>query len=355
MDQAAPPRVEAPIVRPSLAGRVTLPTFGLGCAQLGNLFEVMPLARAMEVLDAAWAAGIRYYDTAPYYGYTLSERRLGAFLSERDRDAFTVSTKVGRLMLPGRPVGREESGYVEPLPFPPVFDYGHDAILRSFEHSQQRLGLARVDILYVHDIGRLTHGERHDHHWAALTRGGGFRALERLRDEGQVGAIGLGVNEAAVVADAMGETHLDAVLLAGRHTLLDQGALPLLDACAAAGTAVVAGGPFNSGVLAGANTFDYEVAPPEVVARAAALRAAADRFGVPLRAAALQFPLGHPAVASVVAGAHSAEQVRSNVEDIRRPIPAAFWASLVHDGLVAPGTPLPGAPRSTEKAERAPC
>lgn len=355
MDQAARPRVEAPPVRPPAACGVALPAFGLGCAQLGNLFEVMPLARAMELLDAAWAAGIRYYDTAPYYGYTLSERRLGAFLSERDRDAFVVSTKVGRLMLPGRSVGREESGYVAPLPFPPVFDYGHDAILRSFEHSQQRLGLARIDILYVHDIGRLTHGDRHDHHWAALTRGGGFRALARLRDEGQVGAIGLGVNEAAVVADAMDETQLDVVLLAGRHTLLDQGALPLLDRCAAAGTAVVAGGPFNSGVLAGAGTFDYEAAPPEVVARAAALRGAAERFGVPLRAAALQFPLGHPAVVAVVAGAHSAEQVRSNVEDSRRPIPPAFWDSLVHDGLLAPGTPLPGRARPTAEAEPSRC
>ncbi len=321
------------------------PALGLGCAQLGGLFEAMPLARAMAVLDAAWASGIRHYDTAPYYGYTRSERRLGTFLAEQDRDAFTISTKVGRLMRPGRPVGPEEEGYVAPLPFPPVYDYGHDAILRSFEHSQQRLGLARVDILLVHDIGRLTHGERHDHHWAALTRGGGFRALERLRDEGQVGAVGLGVNEAAVVADAMAETHLDAVLLAGRHTLLDQRALGLLDACAAAGTAVMAGGPFNSGVLAGGATFDYASASPDIVARVAALRAAAARFDIPLAAAALQFPLGHPAVASVVAGAHSAEQVRANVEDFRRPIPAAFWDSLVGDGLLAPGTPVPGVAR----------
>ena len=341
-----------------LAGTPRLPTFGLGCAQLGGLFESMPLARAMEVLDAAWAAGIRSYDTAPYYGYTRSERRLGTFLAEQDRDAFTISTKVGRLMLPGRPVEREEEGYVAPLPFPPLYDYGHDAILRSFEHSQQRLGLARVDILYVHDIGRLTHGERHDHHWAALTRGGGFRALERLRGEGQVGAIGLGVNEAAVVAAAMAETHLDAVLLAGRHTLLDQGALGLLDACAAAGTAVVAGGPFNSGVLAGSGTFDYASASPGIVARVAALRAAATRFGIPLTAAALQFPLGHPAVASVVAGAHSAEQVRANVADFRRPIPAAFWDSLVGDGLLAPGTPVPGEAQEigfTGSAEFGPC
>ncbi len=329
------------------------PALGLGCAQIGGLFQAMPLARSIELLETAWASGIRHFDTAPYYGYTRSERRLGAFLAEQDRGAFTISTKVGRLMVPGGSVGRDEFGYVEPLPFPPFCDYGHDAILRSFEHSQQRLGLAHVDILYVHDIGRQTHGDLHDHHWTALTRGGGFRALERLRREGQVGGIGLGVNEAAVVADAMGEAHLDAVLLAGRHTLLEQGALDLLDACAAAGTAVVAGGPFNSGVLAGGGTFDYASVPKHIVARVAALRAVADRFGIPLTAAALQFPTGHPAVASVVVGAHSAEQVRANVEDFGRPIPAGFWASLARDGLVAPGTPLPGVIRGIRSTESA--
>ena len=153
-------------------GSVELPAFGLGCAQLGGLFQAMDLAAGMDLLQTAWRSGIRYFDTAPYYGYTRSERRLGAYLSEQARASFKISTKVGRLMLPAPSVGAEEFGYVAPLPFPPTYDYRHDAILRSFEHSQQRLGLARVDLLYVHDIGRLTHGERHDGHWDALTRGG---------------------------------------------------------------------------------------------------------------------------------------------------------------------------------------
>lgn len=335
----APPRASDARALPR-AG-LTVTALGLGTAQIGGLFRPMALGDALATLDAAWDAGIRYFDTAPYYGYTRSERRVGAFLSERERAAFSVSTKVGRLMVPAEAVGREEFGYVEPLPFPPRYDYGHDAILRSFEDSQQRLGLARVDLLYVHDIGRLTHGDRHAAHWQALTRGGGFRALDRLRREGRIGGFGLGVNEAAVAADALGEADLDAVLLAGRHTLLEQEALALLDACARAGTAVVAAGPFNSGILAGGTTFDYTAAPPGVVARVEALRAACARFDVPLAAAALQFPLAHPAVACVVAGAQSAEQVRANVADFERPTPAAFWVALARHGLVAADAPLP--------------
>lgn len=322
-------------------GGLSLSALGLGCAQIGGLFQPMPLATALAVLDAAWDSGIRYFDTAPYYGYTRSERRVGAWLSERERGDYRVSTKVGRLMVPADRVGAEEYGYVAPLPFPARYDYSHDAILRSFEDSQQRLGIARVDLLYVHDIGTLTHGEAGAAHWEALTRGGGFRALERLRREGRVGGIGLGVNEAAVVSDALGEAELDAVLLAGRHTLLEQRALPLLDACRAAGTAVVSAGPFNSGILAGGTTFDYAAAPAEVVARVAALRAVAARFAVPVAAAALQFPLAHPAVVSVVAGAQSPEQLRANVADFERPIPAEFWSALAREGLLDPAAPVP--------------
>ena len=343
MDGAVPERgpPKASTVRALPRGGLSVTVLGLGCAQIGGLFQPMPLDTAFRLLDAAWDAGIRYFDTAPYYGYTRSERRVGAYLCERDRAAYRISTKAGRLMVPAEAVGAEEFGYVAPLPFPARYDYGHDAILRSFEDSQQRLGIARVDLLYVHDIGRHTHGAANSAHWDALTRGGGFRALERLRREGRVGGIGLGVNEAAVVADALGEAELDAVLLAGRHTLLEQRALPVLDACAVAGTAVVAAGPFNSGILAGGATFDYGAAPPEVVARVAALRAACARFAVPVTAASLQFPLAHPAVVSVVAGAQSPEQVRANVADVERPIPADFWAALAREGLLDPASPLP--------------
>lgn len=333
--------LKASTLRALPRGGLAVTALGLGCAQIGGLFQPMPLDTAVGVLDAAWDAGIRYFDTAPYYGYTRSERRVGVYLAERERAAYRVSTKVGRLMVPAEAVAAEEFGYVAPLPFPARYDYGHDAILRSFEDSQQRLGIPRVDLLYVHDIGRYTHGAAHDLHWEALTRGGGFRALERLRREGRVGGIGLGVNEAAVVADALNEAELDAVLLAGRHTLLEQRALPLLDACARAGTAVVAAGPFNSGILAGGATFDYAAAPHEVVARVTALRDACARFAVPLTAAALQFPLAHPAVVSVVAGAQSPGQLRANVADFERSIPAEFWAALARDGLLDPASPVP--------------
>lgn len=323
---------------------LALTVLGMGGAPIGGLFRSVDLGEALAVLGAAWDAGIRYFDTAPYYGYTRSERRFGAFLCEHDPASFRVSTKVGRLMEPAASVAPEEFGFIAPLPFPQRYDYSHDGILRSFEHSQQRLGLARVDLLYVHDIGRYTHGDRHDAHWADLTRGGGFRALLRLRDEGRVGGIGLGVNETAVAGDALNEADLDAVMLAGRYTLLEQGSLPLLEACRRAGTGVVVAGPFNSGILAGGTTFDYAAAAPAVARRAAALRAACAAFGVPLPAAALQFPLGHPAVVSCVAGAETAAQLRANVADFERPIPAELWATLARDGLIDGAAPRPPGP-----------
>jgi D-threo-aldose 1-dehydrogenase len=245
---------------------VQLTALGLGCSQLGGLYRPISWADCAALVDAAWSAGLRYFDTAPYYGYTLSERRVGQALSARARDAFSLSTKVGRLMRPDASVQPGDDGWAEPLPFRPVYDYTYDGIMRSYEDSEQRLGMARIDILYVHDIGAMTHGERHAHHWAQLTKGGGFRALEALRDGGAVRAIGLGVNEWEVVVDAMNETRLDVVLLAGRYTLLEQTALePLLDVCVRAETAIVAGGVFNSGVLAGNGKFNYADAPAEVV------------------------------------------------------------------------------------------
>jgi D-threo-aldose 1-dehydrogenase len=333
--------MQASSPRPIAAGRLALSALGLGAAALAGLYAPVSARDADETLAAAWEAGLRYFDTAPFYGYTRSERRVGAFLAERPRDAFVLGTKVGRLMQPDPSVAPLDDGWADPLPFRPLFDYGRDAILRSVGDSLQRLGLARIDMLLVHDIGRMTHGDRHDRHWEALTLGGGFRALEELRAEGRVAAIGLGVNESAVVRDAMGELHLDCTLLAGRHTLLEQGALGLLDDCVKAGTAIVVGGPFNSGLLAGQAKFDYADASPSVLARAAALRAACTEFDVPLEAAALQFPLAHPAVASVLCGMRSAAQVHQNVGWFERAIPAALWETLRERGLVDPLSPCP--------------
>lgn len=314
---------------------------GLGAAALGGLYEPVDADTARGALQAAWDAGLRYVDTAPFYGGTRSERRSGDFLAARPRDEFVLSTKVGRLMRPDPTVAPGVDGWADPLPFRPVFDYGHDAVLRSFDDSLQRLGLARIDLLLVHDIGRMTHGDRHAHHWHALTAGGGFRALEALRRQGRVGAIGLGVNECEVAFDALNAAPLDCVLLAGRYTLLEQGGLALLDACARAGASVVIGGPFNSGLLAGQAKFNYADVPPDVMRRATALRAACAEHEVALEAAALQFPLAHAAVASVLSGMRSAAQVRTNVAWFERPIPAALWAELRRRGLLDAAAPVP--------------
>jgi len=322
-------------------GRLRLTALGLGAAALAGMYAPVTEQEAADTLAAARDAGLRYVDTAPYYGYTLGEHRVGAFLRAQPRDEFTISTKVGRLMRPDASVRPGSDGWAQPLPFRPVFDYGRDAILRSVEDSLQRLGRDSVDLLLVHDIGRATHGDAHAAHWDALTRGGGFRALEELRRGGQVAAIGLGVNEWQVMQQAMQECELDCSLLAGRYTLLEQGSLPFLDECARRNHAIVIGGPFNSGLLAGQAKFDYTDAPPELVRRAAALRSTCADFDVPLEAAALQFPLGHRAVVSVLSGMRSPAQVRQNVAWFERAIPARLWDALRDQGLLEGAAPCP--------------
>ncbi|WP_419728419.1 aldo/keto reductase [Lichenicola sp.] len=326
--------------RRMLPRRAVSPTgLGLGCAQMGGLFRPMPLRDCEETVQAAWDAGIRYFDTAPYYGYSRSERRLGTILDGFPRDEYVLSSKVGRLMLPDAAVGADEDGWVRPLPFRPTYDYSHDGILRSFEVSRQRLGCLRIDILYVHDIGRVTHGDRHAQYWSQLTTGGGFRALAELRDSGQVGAVGLGVNECEVVADAMQAFDLDVTMLAGRYTLLEQASAGFLEACHRNGNAIIAAGVFNSGVLVGNTMFNYAEAPPDIIRRVRALQQACDAFDVPLPAAALQFPVAHPAITSCVVGAHSAAQLRTSIGWFDHPIPDAFWANLKQQGLIDPAAP----------------
>lgn len=323
-------------------GGLPVTALGLGCAQLGGLYDPMMESDALALVDAAWDLGIRYFDTAPYYGFTLSEHRLGAALRARPRDAYVISTKVGRLMRPDPGVRPGECGWAAPLPFRPHYDYTYDAVLRSHEDSLQRLGMDRVDILYVHDIGRVTHGDQHAHYWHQLTEGGGFRALERLRAEGAIKAFGLGVNEWEVVADALNVCALDCVLLAGRYTLLEQASLaPLMDRCARAGTGVVIGGPFNSGILAGTNKFNYEDAPRAVVERVQALAAVCREFDVPLQAAALQFPMAHPAVVSCIPGAQHPAQLRQNAAWFGQPLPAGLWDALRRAGLLDAAAPVP--------------
>ncbi len=324
---------------------------GFGAASLGNLYRPVGDGEARATLEAALEAGLTYVDTAPRYGHGLSERRVGDLL--RDRQDTVLSTKVGRLLTPdpGLSGDGERYGFRSPMPFEQVYDYSHDGVMRSYEDSLQRLGLARIDILYVHDIGRLTHGADHDRTFAQLTQGGGFRALERLRDSGAINAFGLGVNEWEVCLEAMNHVDLDVVLLAGRYTLLEQTALAtFLPACLARRVSVVVGGAYNSGILAsgvkrdGPHYYDYGQAPDDIVERVRRLEAVCDRYGAPLAAAALQFPLAHPAVVSVIPGLGSVARVDQTQALYARKLPADLWRDLRAEGLVDPGTPLPGDP-----------
>lgn len=321
---------------------VSLTGMGLGCAQMGNLYRVTSYDESKSAFTASWDAGLRYFDTAPFYGFTRSERRLGTMLTDRPREDYVMSTKVGRVMVPDESVGPEEQGYAEPLPFRPVFDYTYDGVMRSFEASQQRLGILKPDILYVHDIGTVTHDEKHQHYWNQLTEGGGFKALGKLREEGSTRAIGLGVNEWEIIRDAMQVADIDICMLAGRYTLLEQQSLSFMDDCAKKGVGIVIAGAFNSGILAGNRKFNYTDAPPELLARVDSLQAACEEEGVTMQAAALQFPLAHPASLTIVSGARNGEQLKANAAWFEEDIPASFWSNLKKRGLIAEGAPVPG-------------
>ncbi|MBD0744280.1 aldo/keto reductase [Streptomyces sp. CBMA152] len=296
----------------------------LGTAGLGNLLGEVSDADALGAVDAAWDVGVRYFDTAPHYGLGLSERRLGEALRGRPRDAYTVSTKVGRVLEPvRRPRGDDRAeGFSVPATHRRRWDFSADGIVRSIEDSLGRLGLDRIDVVYLHDPD--DHGEQ------ALREG--YPALERLRAQGVVRAIGAGMNQADMLARFVRDTDVDAVLCAGRYSLLDRrAAKELLPEAAARGKSVVVGGVFNSGLLADPRpgaTFDYAAAPPDLLDRALWLKAVCERHGVPLRAAALAFPLRHPAVASVLVGARSAAEVRDAAALFARPVPDALWEEL---------------------------
>jgi D-threo-aldose 1-dehydrogenase len=313
---------------------------GLGCATLGGSRIEVARQAAEDIVSAAWAAGVRYVDTAPFYGVGQAERAVGDATRDHPRDDWVLSTKVGRLLRPNR-TGTFSDGRTHPLPFDPVYDYSHDGIMRSVEDSLQRLGLARIDILYVHDIGRYQHGDAHPGHMKIL-RDSGYRALEKLRGGGTVSAIGIGVNEREVLLEAMEWGQWDAFLLAGRYTLLEQAPLDdLLPKCLAAGTSIVVGGPLNSGILAGRDTWNYDAAPPDVMARVKQIAAICDSHHVPLPAAALQFPLAHKAVAAIIPGPRNAAEFTQNLGLLSHKIPAALWSDLRQAGLLHPDAPVP--------------
>lgn len=334
---------------PTLRARLAGPPLALGGAPLGNLYRAVDDATAHGVVAAAWQAGVRYFDTAPHYGHGRSERRMGDALRAHPRDAFVLSTKVGRLLVPRDDAPRDQHGYVDTLPFVQRYDYSAAGVRRSLEDSLQRLGLARVDLVFVHDIDPATHGAAFAERFRVLLDSG-LPELARLKAEGVIGAYGLGVNEVGICLRTLARADLDVLLLAGRYTLVDQEALDaLLPECLRRDVAVVLGGPFNSGILAtGASspdrrlaTFNYAPASGEVMARVAAIERVCDAHGVPLPAAALQLPRAHPAIACVLCGARTAEEIRADVAFMRMPIPPAFWRDLVSAGLLRPDAPVP--------------
>ncbi len=319
---------------------------GFGGASIGGLFTQVPDEEAQATLEHAWDLGIRYFDTAPLYGYGLSERRIGAALLDRPRDAFVLSTKVGRLIRPIDAIpadadidhqaldGREDAFYAT-TGLRPVFDYSADGVRRSIEESLVRLGLERIDIAFIHDP---------DDHWRAAIEGA-YPALHRLRADGVIGAIGAGMNQSAMLTRFAREGDFDVFLVAGRYTLLDQEAFgELLPLCVERGIAVVIGGAMNSGILAGPTTasrFDYRPADPALLKRARRLEAICARHGASLKAAAIQFPLAHPAVASLVAGVRRVTHLDDYPAMMRRPIDPDLWAELRVEGLIPADAPTP--------------
>lgn len=337
----------APALAPRPLGRSRLPvsTLGFGGAPLGDLYAHLDEATAVATVEAAITGGVTLFDTSPLYGHGLSEHRIGAALRRMPRKGLVLSTKVGRVAEPfaGRGDG---SGYRGGLPHGLRFDYSYDGAMRSLEQSALRLGVDRIDIVLIHDVDVWTHGAALIEQRFAEAMNGAYRALERLRAAGTVRAIGVGVNEAQMCERFARTGDFDTMLLAGRYSLLEQPALAsFMPLALEKGIGLMLGGVFNSGILAtgpvpGAR-YNYNPAPPGILARVAAIEAVCARHGVPLRRAALQFPLGHAAVASLVMGAVSPAEVADQIAELSQPVPVALWAELKAEGLLAADVPVP--------------
>lgn len=326
---------------------LSLPVMGLGTAHLGELYATVPEAEAQATLRAAWDEGLRFFDTAPWYGRGLSEHRLGGFLRTLPRDGFLVTTKVGRtLHRPADPRAFDRAPWAGGLNFAVRFDYGREGVLRSYEQALQRLALDRVDALVIHDLDATFHDvETLARHRRDLQ--GGVLALQELKSAGDIGAYGMGINTAEALETVARDVDLDFALVAMPYTLLDQGSLHggMAD-MERRGVSVIVGAPYASGILAtgskGGGSYNYGRAAPEVQDRVRRIEALCEAHGVALQAAALQFPLAHPAVASVIPGAARAGEVRANVAHMRAAIPAALWSDLKGQGLLHPDAPVPG-------------
>lgn len=315
------------------------PQIGFGTASLGGMFAPVPAAQATAVLNAAYDRGIRWFDTAPMYGYGTAERRVGQFLDNLgDVEGLTLSTKAGRVMRPRRwpgvPVQDEDDLWLSRGPFAQAFDYSYDGLLRSVEASLQRLGVEALDVVFIHDIGRDVHGSRNDEYLAQL-RGGGYRALAELKAAGVVDAVGVGVNEVEALRTCLDDTDLDCCLLANQFTLLNQpSSAEVFDECRRRGVRLVAGGVYNSGVLAGGDHFVYRDVPVEIRRRVEALASACTAVGVPLKAAAMQFVTGSPYFACVLLGARSVDELDDSFEMMRAQLPDELWDELVRRRLI---------------------
>lgn len=327
-----------------------LPVLGFGSAHLGELYRTVPEEESRATLAAAWDHGIRFYDTAPWYGRGLSEHRLGGFLRTLPRDQFQVTTKVGRtLHRPADPAAFDRGPWTGGLNFEVHFDYSYDGVMRSYEQALQRLALDTVDALVIHDLEAMFHGEKTAGYRRQLTEGGGIRALQELKSAGQIKAFGMGVNTDDALDNVAAGLDVDFLLVAMPYTLLDQRALHHgMARCLEKGMGVIIGAPYASGILvtgsgAGA-TYAYGKASPEVQAKVQGIERVAAAHEVTLASAALQFVLAHPAVASVIPGAARASEVAGNVAALRAKIPAGFWSDLKDQGLLDPAAPVPAGP-----------
>ncbi len=334
------------------ATEINLSLLGFGAAPIGNLYQPLNDIQAQAAVTSALNAGIRYFDTAPHYGFGLSEQRLGAALKQ-SAEPVVISSKVGRVLVPTSSTASVRHGFADAPPLEPVFDYSYDGVMRSFEESLKRLQVEQIDVLLAHDLGPLTHGADHPEKFREFMDGG-YIAMTKLKADGLVKAIGLGANEWQICDAALKHGDFDGFLLAGRYTLLEQAPCEhFLPLCARRKASVILGGPFNSGILAtgvkaalsGQNNqplyYNYEPAPVAVVDRVARLEAVCDEFSIPLAAAALQFPAAHPQICSVLAGLANSEQVERAVTLINSEIPAEFWDELRERELLHPAAPVP--------------
>lgn len=330
-------------------GRVDLDVtaFAFGTAPVGNIFRTISDSDSDAMFGSAWDAGVRYFDTAPMYGHGLSELRTGQSLRWKNRDDYVLSSKVGRVLKPARRADIDFAPWVDAAPFTMQFDYSYDGTMRSFEDSLQRLGLERIDICFIHDIDVFSRGAEQPEVFKQAMDGC-WKALEKLRSEGVVKAIGVGVNEWEVCHEALRQRDFDCFLLAGRYTLLEQEALDeFLPLCEKRGAAVVVGGGFNSGILAtGARPgakYNYAPAPAEIMQRVADIEKICTEYQVPLPAVALQFVVAHPAIPSFIAGTRTVEQLSQNLQWFNHPIPLDLWRDLKRKGLLREDAPVPAA------------